>query len=62
MGYEKKAEYEPADSKRNKHYSSQFKIDHTAKNSGVEASTEPPNHTANLWIAWLTTLTSTGCA
>ena len=34
---------------------------HTAKNSGVDASTEPPNQTANLWMGWLTTLTSTGC-
>ena len=34
---------------------------HTAKNSGVDASTEPPNQTANLWIGWLSTLTSTGC-
>lgn len=34
---------------------------HTVKNSGVDASTEPPNQTANLWIGWLSTLTSTGC-
>lgn len=34
---------------------------HTVKNSGVDASTEPPNHTANLWMGWLSTLTSTGC-
>jgi hypothetical protein len=34
---------------------------HTVKNSGVDASTDPPNQTANLWIGWLSTLTSTGC-
>jgi len=34
---------------------------HTVKNSGVDASTDPPNQTANLWIGWLSTFTSTGC-
>lgn len=44
----------------NLHMEKRYNIN-TAKNSGVDARTEPPNQTAYLWMGWLTTLTSTGC-